>query len=264
MLDVATGNGSVPRLLLEMFPDGVQVDAVDMARLKPTWLDADNQPRVHFHPGVAMEELPFPAASFDLVTSQFGIEYGQWPQSIEEAVRVCKPAGRVALLMHHVDSLVVRMGRIEARHQQFLLADDGVVAAAGALVPHLARVAAGQAPDAQANACRQAYNTAMGALAERLSGEVPDLLLEARQQVHAIVAKVASAGEGTCLQALQAYAQALQDASLRTVELLECALDEERCAQFVRRLQQRFPDREVRAETLVEEDGILGWGVMVL
>lgn len=264
VLDIATGNGSLPRLILDIHSHDLHIDAVDAARLQPEWMDSASTNKVTFHPGVAMEALSFPSQYFDLVVSQFGIEYGQWPAALEQAARVCKPDGSLALLLHHAESLVVRLGRIEAAHQQYLLGPDGLVAAAQSLLPHLSCVLAGAAPDMQANTCRAAYNQAMNDLALRLGGEAPDLLLEARQHVHAIMAAVRGGDFAIHDARLKDYRNALELAALRTRELLQCALSPAQVQQMVAYLENQLPGRKLTFRALHVDGQVLGWGVLAV
>jgi ubiquinone/menaquinone biosynthesis C-methylase UbiE len=48
-------------------------------------------------------KLPFATSSFDVVCSQFGVEYGGW-LAMHEAARVVKPGGTIALVAHRQDS----------------------------------------------------------------------------------------------------------------------------------------------------------------
>lgn len=262
VLDLATGNGAVPKLLLESSVDGVHVDAVDLAALKPTWLSPQAHPVITFHPGVAMEALPFQAGQFDLVVSQFGLEYARWPAALEEMARVCRDEGRVALVMHHADSVIVRMAHTEQAQQAALLADDGLVAAAIALLPYLVKVAAGERPGASANQARGAYNEAMRQIAERIEHEpAVDLLVEARQHIHSILGGHYVAEPQSRHLMLLEYQKALVDASLRTHELISCALDEERVDALLVALEQRLPGRRLESVHLHEAHGIVAWGV---
>ena len=261
-LDIATGNGSLPRLMLDIRQQAIRIDAVDVASLRPQWADRSTQESVRFHPGVAMEALPFADHSYDLVTSQFGIEYGQWPQALNEALRVCRPAGTLAFVMHHADSRVVCMGQAESAHQQFLLAQDGLLAAADVLIPHMVRVGAGCAPDADANAARKAYNEVMAALAQRLDAPVPDLLLEARDHVHAILLRARELNVATLQGYLNGYRSALMEAVVRTEELLQCALDRAGVDAAANVLGGAVPGRTVSVTPLVDGDDVLAWGVV--
>ena len=265
VLDLATGNGALPKLLKDTVRCRVRVDAVDLADVAPGWRAADADDGITFHSGVRMESLPFGDASFDLVASQFGLEYANWPEALDEAVRVCGAGGRLAFVMHHAGSLIVRMGHGEQAQQDFLLAGGGLLEVAAAFLPHLARVQAGGAPDAPANRARMAYNDAMRQLASRIDGDpAPHLLVEARDQVHGIVggrfgADVAQRG----LQ-LQAYARALTDASLRTRELLACALDGARAERLAETLRSRRPGHAVDIAPLAQGGDIVAWGVRAI
>lgn len=262
VLDLATGNGALPKLLLESTRRDVRVDAVDLAEPRPAWLAGGTTTALSFHPNVRMEALPFPDAAFDLVVSQFGLEYAQWPAALDEAARVCAERGRVAFVLHHADSVMVRMGRIEQAHQDFLLADGGLLAVAGDLLPHVARISAGAAPDMAANLARQAYNEAMRRVGERISGGgTPDLLVEAREQVHAIVGGRHGVDPASRLPMLEAYARAFADASVRTRELLACALDQAQAEGLVDALRARLPGRVVECHCLEQDGGVVAWGV---
>src|SRR5689334_4102409 len=78
-LEVGAGNGAVTRVLLEAGASAApEIDAVDLARLRPAWLGgltAGQGSRVRFHEGIAAEHLPFEDAAFDLVAGQFAFEY---------------------------------------------------------------------------------------------------------------------------------------------------------------------------------------------
>ena len=65
ILDLATGDGRVMRWMLEARPD-LHCSGVDLAPPRPPAKEG-----AKVHPGVAMEDLPFEAAAFDAVVSQF-------------------------------------------------------------------------------------------------------------------------------------------------------------------------------------------------
>lgn len=264
VLDLATGNGALVKLIHERIRSDLQIDAVDLATVAPRWLVLDDTAGVTFHSGVRMEALPFADAGYDLVVSQFGLEYAQWPRAVEEATRVCKPGGRIVFVLHHAESVVMRMGRIEQAHQHQLMSRHGLLPAAQELLPHLIRIQAGAQPGPDAERARAAYNDAMRVLAERIAeSEAPDLLLEARDQVHAIVAGRFAGDPSSRSIQLSAYVQALTDAALRTQELLECGLDRMRLDELLDVLQTRCVGRQVHAEPLVQAEGVIAWGVHV-
>ena len=77
VLDIATGAGVLPRLLLHICEHAtVECDAVDAAELPQAQLHqttTPGHPQLRFHDRVFAENLPFADRSFDLGTSQHGI-----------------------------------------------------------------------------------------------------------------------------------------------------------------------------------------------
>src|SRR3546814_16929036 len=84
------------------------------------FLSAPCRQALHFHSGVSAEALPFDDNSFDLVTSQYGIEYCDDVRTTPEVARVPAPDGRVALLLHHADSRLAQVAREELRLADWL------------------------------------------------------------------------------------------------------------------------------------------------
>ncbi len=108
VLDLATGNGAVPRDLLTA-NDALVITGVDLAEIAPDSLLA-SQPalaRVTFQGGIDICRLPFAEESFDAFTSQFVLEYAPLDAALSEAARVLCQGGRLQLLMHHAGSAIV-------------------------------------------------------------------------------------------------------------------------------------------------------------
>lgn len=92
LLDVASGPGYVAAVAAEQ---GAEVVGVDFAA-SMVQLASDRYPAVTFQQGDA-ESLPFPDASFDAVTMNFGVLHLENPdRALEEARRVLRPSGRFA------------------------------------------------------------------------------------------------------------------------------------------------------------------------
>ncbi len=128
VLDLATGNGTVPAALLNA-NNALQVRGVDLASIDPLRYLSDPGvlDKVRFQADVDICQLPFEDESFDAVTSQFGIEYAPLEQAIPELLRIATQGGRIHLVMHHADSEIVVPARLKCQEMETLLADGGVV-----------------------------------------------------------------------------------------------------------------------------------------
>jgi len=273
VLDVATGNGALPRLLLGVDGGadcGCTIDAIDLATLAPAWLDrldADRRARLHLHPGVLAEQLPFEDACFDLVISQYGIEYAELAVALAQVRRVLGPGGRLRLLMHHRASVPVEKGDIEARLIETLFADDGLFAAAGRMLPWIAmsgtatgRVqlqgnAAANRDRATFNACQQALDRTAGQL-----GADAAVLGEARAQVQQLLALVQARGLEVAGAGLSALREYYAEQGLRARDLVHCAHDESRMQALLETLGA-LGFATASARPIHYQAHLMGWAV---
>lgn len=116
VLDVCTGNGPIALLAAGWAAErgrSVDVTAVDAARIRPEEI-ARRRPEVAgliesigFLGETPVESLPFGDDSFDLVTSQYGLEYCRLEQAAPEIARVLRPGGRLAMLTHEASTDVI-------------------------------------------------------------------------------------------------------------------------------------------------------------
>ena len=110
---------------------------------------------------------------------------------------------------------------------------------------------------------RARYNAAMQALAERTQqSTAPDLLLEARQTVHVLVARVPVGGADAMLQSLDAYAGELARARLRTAEMVSHALDAAQLEDLRERLLSARPGQAVDCSELRQAEGVVAWSLV--
>ena len=116
VLDVAcgTGNQSIPAART-----GAQVTGLDIA---PNLLEQARQRaesenlKIEFTEGDA-ENLPYPAAQFDVVLSMFGAMFAPRPEVVAaELKRVCRPGGLIAMGNWTPEGFVGQMFQITARH----------------------------------------------------------------------------------------------------------------------------------------------------
>jgi len=265
VLDIATGNGALPKLLLDGFPAKFgRVDAVDYSTVAPVWYDPERMGKIAFHPNVAMERLPFEDRRFDAVISQYGLEYGRRQESLEECLRVAKESAIFAFILHHADGVLVRVAEQEVAHIDRLLASDGLVSAAIGIVPWLeaTRKDPSVGSDAEALKCRALYNASMSQLAEAIgASDVPDLLLESRECVHKLVASAGTIEVETVLEKLRAYREALVGARLRSAEMVSSALDTQQAHAIEAYFKRARPALHTRLEPISHgAEGTIGWG----
>jgi ubiquinone/menaquinone biosynthesis C-methylase UbiE len=98
LLDVACGTGAVIRLAAKQGHDG-RLAGIDLnsgmlgvARSMPP-----NGPPIEWYEGSALD-LPFPAASFDVVLCQLGLQFfPDRPRALRQMARVLRPGGRAGL-----------------------------------------------------------------------------------------------------------------------------------------------------------------------
>lgn len=116
MLDIGCGAGqiAIPAALTGVHVTGIDIatNLIGQARTRAVAVGAD----VHFDEGDA-EMLPYADASFDLVVSLIGAMFAPRPELVvAEMLRVCRPAGRIAMASWTPSSFVGVMFRILARH----------------------------------------------------------------------------------------------------------------------------------------------------
>lgn len=263
MLDLASGNGALPELVWAAFPDGsVRVDAVDLAQVEPWWFDRHIHRGVHFHPGVAMESLPFTDASYDRVFSQFGLEYSDLGRALPEVARVCRPGAEMAFVMHHAGSVLVRVGREEAAHHRLLRQDAGLLQSARDIIPWMAHMRLGGTAGNAATTARERYNIAMRGVAEAMAvASAPDLLIEVRDSVHQMVAESARDSAGA-LQRLDRYVADLDDGLLRLTEMLSHALGHADVQALADSLQSLLPGARLEWSELLQKEGVVAWAMV--
>jgi SAM-dependent methyltransferase len=246
----------------------VQIDAVDLAAIAPEWpaqLAPALRERLHFHPATAVERLPLADASIDLAISQFGLEYTALPAALAELHRVLKPTGgRIALIVHASESLIVRQARTELDHVRWAQKSTLLEHAAAMCAPmsRLTSAAGREAlrKDTEANALRARFNQSMQALATRAeAADCPDLLFELLQAIAAAMEACARSGDAAAGRETIAHlGQGLHDNAGRLSELVTCAQDraqaEVMLAPIGVELESCEPVRFAGGE-------LLGWGL---
>lgn len=116
VLDVATGSGNAALAAARRGCEAVGVDYVPALLERGRIRAAAEHLSVEFVPGDA-EDLPFPAASFDAVTSIYGVMFAPHHKcAAAELVRVCRPGGRIALACWTPEGFIGETFRLFARY----------------------------------------------------------------------------------------------------------------------------------------------------
>lgn len=98
LLDVASGRGAVVDAVHSVFgEDDIDISCIDTSE----WAIKSLVERFPFAEGVIgdAQDIPFPDGSFDVATSQFGVEYAGL-DAVDEVARVVAPGGTLLCLMH--------------------------------------------------------------------------------------------------------------------------------------------------------------------
>ncbi len=116
VLDVATGSGNAALAAARRGCEAVGIDYVP-ALLQRGRLRAEAEHLdVDFREGDA-EQLPFSAASFDAVTSIYGVMFApNHERAAAELLRVCRPGGRIALACWTPTGFIGETFRVFARY----------------------------------------------------------------------------------------------------------------------------------------------------
>ncbi len=123
VLDIGTGNGAVVALALAHNKAGCQFVGIDYAKLNINNQQLLESTNASFKEHVSVENLPFETESYNMVTSQFAIEYTDLTKSVAEIARVLKFNGTFQLVCHHEQSSIVKP-------------NNGILAAAEKIMTH--------------------------------------------------------------------------------------------------------------------------------
>jgi ubiquinone/menaquinone biosynthesis C-methylase UbiE len=115
VLDVATGSGNAALAAARRGCEVVGVDYVPALLERGRIRAAAEHLSVEFLEGDA-ERLPFPEATFDAVTSIYGVMFAPNHQlAASELLRVCRPGGRIALACWTPDGFIGETFRLFSR-----------------------------------------------------------------------------------------------------------------------------------------------------
>jgi hypothetical protein len=128
LLDLATGNGAVADALMSVNND-LQIEAIDKANIDPkTFLkEHANLADVNFHANTDIFNLPFEPATFNAITSQFGLEYAGLEEASEQVISYLKIGGRLQFVVHHAQSGIILSSKNKIIELQQLTLKSGIL-----------------------------------------------------------------------------------------------------------------------------------------
>ncbi len=127
ILDAGTGNGFLALLALDVSDQlerNFEIHGSDYAAINPVAAVPEQSEllnRIRFHPETPSENLPFEDGTFDALTAQHALEYGDMTKSIAEISRILKKGGRVRFLMHAAKSEIIRANAPKVAQCRYVL-----------------------------------------------------------------------------------------------------------------------------------------------
>jgi len=138
VLDLCTGNATLIRLAKDLANnfESIHFTGVDYAKIE---IDESfsNLENIKFLDSINVESLPFNKATFELVISNFGVEYSELDLTIPEISRVLKKGGRIELICHHEQSSLITESRQCVEMLAKIHQSDGVLMTLKKLVAEL-------------------------------------------------------------------------------------------------------------------------------
>lgn len=254
LLDLATGGGQVAAHASAAAAAGGRtfaITGVDYAEVEvaSARLPAD----CRLMGGVALEKLPFPAATFDGASSQFGIEYADSRTALQELGRVLKPGGRTLMLIHHADSVITRQTADQIAAYDAVLGKSGAIRhARRAFTAHLKGQAAAGAEDA----LRDAVARAAGQLAPTAAFEPVRYMVDYLDDLSRRIAAYEPASALARLDVFEAGNAAWRH---RQQSQTLAALDGPGLDVFILRAGRAGLALDQRAELMDDQGALIGW-----
>lgn len=136
ILDIATGNGALLEMAKAEAPSSeIKLIGVDYAKIPQEVIK--KRTGITIFSETPAESLPFENDTIDLVVSQYGAEYADFPNAMAEAHRVLKQQGELKLICHCAQSVVISDNQMIYQCSEALLAEGGAAEALQLLLAEL-------------------------------------------------------------------------------------------------------------------------------
>jgi hypothetical protein len=217
---------------------------VDYAEIRPSddQTVRDQMARVELLPNTPMEDTGLTAGCADLVTSHFGIEYGDQEQVITELDRLLSPSGKLALVMHHPDSAVVQQAKRDYQQTRMCLNEERLDRKVTKLVEIVGHATTPQQRaalqhNAEAERLRHQINRSMERLLKRVRGQDDSQMFRVAQSFLRVFADLIDRPMQEKLDFVRNSSQALSAYAGRMESMARATLSEAQFAGFVEALE---------------------------
>lgn len=129
VLDVCTGNCAIALLVsdyVRLKEFNVKITAVDIAKISKSAIlnkyphQKENISKINIVSNCKVENIGFEDGSFDLITSQYGIEYTDWNISANQVYRLLKEDGEFTMICHSGSTEILKYMLIEQNNYDIL------------------------------------------------------------------------------------------------------------------------------------------------
>jgi SAM-dependent methyltransferase len=128
VLDLACGNGFVGKCAINTMTKICCIGVDQASEIgKTDFNNLDTQSKLKILPGINISDTKFVDNEFDLVVSQFGLEYGSINEdSIKHIVKQIKPGGELNFIAHHPESFICKQSKIELEILKYINRDRSI------------------------------------------------------------------------------------------------------------------------------------------
>ena len=258
VLDLATGNGAMIEALVRA---GISADDITCVDLSPAAI-ASVQERFPGVTGVVADvaALSLPAGRFDLVTTQFGVEYGG-EAALAAAPTLVAPDGVLAMLLHASGSLISRESQANLEAIEALRATAFVELASRLFETGFAAVrGADRAPYDLAGAALSPAVRAVEAIIEAngagVAGGTVARLYEDVARIHQGLPRYDPTEVSEWVDSMRTEIEQYAD---RMRSMLDAAIDEDRFRDYCAALSAQGFDITRAGALVAGDDDILAW-----
>ena len=165
VLDVATGNGTVPVALMSA-RDDLNITGIDQADIDPPKYVSNNPElaSVSFLSNTDILNWQGKKGAFCAICSQFGIEYAGLTKATEHLLPTLSDDGQIEFIVHHKESELVKSSMLKHKELEQLVQEGG-------LLDCLLNYVRGEAPIQELESMGQGYLQSEGNKTSAITGQ---------------------------------------------------------------------------------------------